>query len=105
MLGIVEEYEHFDADLIMHINSVLGILTQIGIGPPDGFMIEDKTAEWREFIGDTAELTMVKSYVFLKVKLLFDPPLSTAVLECYKAQISEYEFRLNITGEVKNQNE
>lgn len=105
MLGIVEEYEHFDADLIMHINSVLAILTQIGIGPPEGFMIDDKTAEWSEFIGGSAELTMVKSYVFLKVKLLFDPPLSTAVLECYKTQISEYEFRLNITGEVKNQNE
>lgn len=102
MLGIVEEYEHFDADLIMHINSVLAILTQIGIGPPDGFMIEDKTVEWSEFIGESAELTMVKSYVFLKVKLLFDPPLSTAVLECYKTQISEYEFRLNIAGGEKS---
>lgn len=105
MLGIVEDYEHFDADLVMHINSVLAILTQIGIGPPDGFMIEDKAAEWSEFIGGSAELPMVKSYVFLKVKLLFDPPLSTAVLECYKAQISEYEFRLNITEGGEKQNE
>lgn len=101
MLGIVEEYEHFDTDIIMHINSVFAILTQIGIGPTNGFMIEDKTANWDDFIGDRADLTLVKSYIFLKVKLLFDPPLSTAVLECYKAQISEYEFRLSITGGIK----
>jgi hypothetical protein len=101
MLGIEEEYTHFDTDLIIHINSVLSILTQIGIGPSVGFMITDKTATWQDFIADEENLTLVKSYVFLKVKLLFDPPLSSSVLECYKTQINEYEWRLNIAVEIK----
>lgn len=99
LLGISEEYEHFDTDLIMHINSVFSILTQLGVGPTAGFMIEDKTAIWTDFIGDEAKLMLVKSYMHLKVKLLFDPPLSSAVMECYKAQISEYEWRLNVAAE------
>lgn len=99
MLGIVEEYEHFDSDLIMHINSVFSILTQLGVGPSTGFMIEDKNASWKDFISDEAKLMLVKSYMHLKVKLLFDPPLSSAVLECYKTQISEYEWRLNVAAE------
>lgn len=99
MLGIEEEYEHFDADILMHINSAFSILTQLGVGPDNGFMIVDKDATWDSFIKDKARLNLVKSYMFIKVKLLFDPPMSTAVLECYKAQISEYESRLNITAE------
>ena len=96
LLGIAEEYEHFDADLIMHINSVFSILTQLGVGPSKGFMIEDKNATWKDFISDESKYMLVKSYMHLKVKLLFDPPLSSAVLECYKTQISEYEWRLNV---------
>lgn len=105
MLGITEEYEHFDADLLMHINSVFSILHQLGVGPADGFMIEDKSSIWSDFISDESKYTLAKSYMFLKVKLLFDPPLSSAVLECYKTQISEYEWRLNITAEdgIKNE--
>ena len=104
MLGIAEEYEHFDADLLMHINSVFSILHQLGVGPADGFMIEDKSSIWSDFISDESKYMLAKSYMFLKVKLLFDPPLSSAVLECYKTQISEYEWRLNITAEdgIKN---
>lgn len=105
MLGIAEEYEHFDADLLMHINSVFSILHQLGVGPADGFMIEDKSWIWSDFISDESKYMLAKSYMFLKVKLLFDPPLSSAVLECYKTQISEYEWRLNITAEdcIKNE--
>lgn len=105
MLGIAEEYEHFDADLLMHINSVFSILHQLGVGPADGFMIEDKSSIWSDFISDESKYTLAKSYMFLKVKLLFDPPLSSAALECYKTQISEYEWRLNITAEdgIKNE--
>lgn len=105
MLGIAEEYEHFDADLLMHINSVFSILHQLGVGPADGFMIEDKSSIWSDFISDESKYMLAKSYMFLKVKLLFDPPLSSAVLECYKTQISEYEWRLNITAEdgIKNE--
>ena len=99
LLGIAEEYEHFDADLIMHINSVFSILTQLGVGPSKGFMIEDKSATWKDFISDESKYMLVKSYMHLKVKLLFDPPLSSAVLECYKTQISEYEWRLNVAAE------
>lgn len=108
MLGIVEEYEHFDTDLIMHINSVFTILTQLGVGPSGGFMIEDDATTWDEFLSDTAKMMLIKSYMFLKVKLLFDPPLGTAVLECYKAQINEYEWRLNSIADIEggeNQNE
>ncbi len=99
MLGIEEEYEHFDPDILMHINSAFSILTQLGVGPDNGFMIVDKNTTWSEFIKDEAQLNLVKSYMFIKVKLLFDPPMSTAVLECYKAQVSEYESRLNVTAE------
>ena len=83
LLGIAEEYEHFDADLIMHINSVFSILTQLGVGPSKGFMIEDKSATWKDFISNESKYMLVKSYMHLKVKLLFDPPLSSAVLESY----------------------
>lgn len=96
MLGIVEEYEHFDSDLIMHINSVFSILTQLGVGPTEGFSIEDKTAVWTDFIGERSTIECVKSYMFLKVRLMFDPPLSSAVLESMKAMISELEWRLNV---------
>lgn len=99
MLGITEGYEHFDNDLIMHINSVFLILKQLGVGPPEGFVINDKSAEWMDFISDEVKISLVKSYMFLKVKLIFDPPLSSAVLECYKKQIEEYEWRLNVDSE------
>lgn len=105
MLGIADAYEHFDVDLIMHINSVFTILTQLGVGPSEGFAINDKTAVWGDFISDEAKLMLVKSYMLLKVRLLFDPPLSSAVLECYKTQISEYEWRLNVAAETMDEEE
>lgn len=95
MLGIEDDYEHFDSDLIMHINSVFSILTQLGVGPDKGFMISDKGAVWSDFISNEATLQIVKSYMYLKVKLLFDPPLGSAVIESANRQISEFEWRLN----------
>ena len=109
MLGIAEEYEHFDSDLIMHINSVFSILTQLGVGPEEGFMITDKSVVWEDFIPNAVKLQMVKSYVHLKVKLLFDPPLGSAVIEAMNRQISELEWRLNSAvdfedkGEIQNE--
>ena len=97
LLGISEEYEHFDSDLIMHINSVLAILTQIGVGPSAGFSISDKYAKWSDFIDDDVRLEFVKSYVFLKVKLLFDPPISSAVAESTKRLCDELEWRISTT--------
>lgn len=98
MLGIDEEYTHFDADIIMHINSVLMTLTQLGVGPSEGFAIEDDTSTWVDFIPQitTAQLHAVKSYIYMKVKLMFDPPLSSSVIESMNRQIAELEWRLNV---------
>lgn len=99
LLGITEEYTHFDEDLVMHINSVFMVLTQLGVGPSEGFVIEDDSAYWSDFIEDPVKLQAVKSYVYLKVKLLFDPPLSSAVIESTNRMISELEWRLNVEAE------
>ena len=102
MLGIPEEYDHFDPDLIMHINSVLSILTQIGVGPSEGFRIEDDLATWEDFLDDDTNYEAVKSYVHLRVKLLFDTStLSSAVIESMNRMISELEWRLNAIAESK----
>lgn len=99
MLGLPEEYDAFDLDIIIHINSVFTILAQIGVGSANGFMIEDKTAIWSDFIQDMSLYQLVKSYMVLKVRLLFDPPMSSAVLECCKTQANEYEWRLKTMAE------
>lgn len=98
LLGITEEYEHFDKDLIMHINTVFLTLNQLGVGPEEGFLIEDETAEWVDFIEGSAQLQAVKSYIYLKVKLLFDPPLSSAVIESTNRMIGELEWRLRLAA-------
>lgn len=95
LLGPSAEYEHFDPDIIMHINSALMVLTQIGVGPAEGFVIEDETSLWTDFLPSGKNLEAVKTYIYLKVKIVFDPPLNAAVLESYKQQIVEYESRLN----------
>lgn len=107
LLGITEEYEHFDPDIIMHINSVFMILTQMGVGPSEGFSISDKYAEWTDFIPEinTGQLEAVKSYMGLKVRLLFDPPASSAVTETMNRMISEFEWRLYVTADSTNANE
>lgn len=97
LLGIAEEYDHFDQDLIMHINSVLGILTQIGVGPESGFSITDKSAVWTDFLSDEKKLEMVKSYVGLKVRMLFDPPQSSTTKDAMEKCISELEWRISVT--------
>lgn len=99
MLGITEDYTHFDTDIVMHINSVFSILTQLGVGPPEGFYIQDKTTIWYEYISDPNKIEMVKSYMYLKVRLLFDPPSSSSVIEAFNKQISEFEWRLNVAVE------
>lgn len=103
-LGINEDYEHFDADIIMHINSVLMGLTQIGLGPTNGFEIKDKYNLWSDFISeDFRYFSAVKSFVYIKVKLLFDPPLSSAVIESMKHMADEYEWRLREAAEIFKQ--
>ena len=92
LLGISEDYTHFDTD----INSVFMVLRQLGVGPKEGFKITGSTETWDQFIGDSNLLELVKSYTYLKVKLLFDPPLGSAVIEAVNRQISEFEWRLNV---------
>lgn len=100
MLGITEEYTSFDADIIMHINSVFMILNQLGVGPETPYVIVDKTNTWDEFLNGE-RLELVRSYMFLKVKMLFDPPVGT-VNESYNRQIAEFEWRLNIAADSNN---
>ena len=100
MLGIAEEYTQFDADIVMHINSVFMPLTQLGVGPSQGFYIEDESSEWTEFIPDLTKLQAVKTYIYLKVRLLFDPAsLGSATLASYERTIQELEWRLNVAAE------
>ncbi len=99
MLGIEEEYEHFDPDITMHINSVLSILTQLGVGPSEGFSIHGEDETWQDYIPDSPKLEFVKSYVFMKVKLLFDPPLSSAVIESMNRMVSELEWRIQVEAD------
>lgn len=99
LLGIDEDYKHFDQDLIMHINSVLMILTQLGVGPSTGFSIVDETATWEDFLGIDPRFESVKSYIYLKVRLLFDPPQSSALIESTNKLISELEWRLFVAAD------
>ena len=99
LLGVPENYEQFDMDITIHINSVFLILNQLGVGPSDGFSITDKTATWNDFISDNKKLEAVKSYMYMKVRLLFDTPISSAVMECMNRMISELEWRLNAEAE------
>ena len=96
LLGIAEDYTQFDADIIMHVNTVFLTLRQLGVGPDEGFMIEDKEMLWEDFLEDPTELQAVKTYMYLKVRLLFDPPVSSAVIESTNRMIAELEWRLNV---------
>ena len=97
LLGIDESYTQFDADIIMYINSVFLSLQELGVGPSDGFQIADATDEWSEFIPDNDLLLgAVKSYMYLKVQMLFDPPQVSSFIELKKEQARELEWRMNV---------
>lgn len=100
LLGITEEYTHFDADLIIHINTVFMTLHQMGVGPTEGFKITDESDVWDDFVEEDDNMEAVKSYIYLKVKMIFDPPQGGAVAEAYKQSISELEWRLNFQHEL-----
>ena len=93
-LGIAEDYEHFDPDLIISINSVFSVLNQLGVGPEEGYSISDANGNWSDFLPAGKKLELVKTYVYLKVKLIFDPPTSSAVMEAVKQNIAEQEWRI-----------
>ena len=94
LLGITEGYEYFDVDIIIHINSVFSILSQLGVGPPEGFSIKDKDAVWSDFLPESPLLEFVKSYTGIKVKMLFDPPLTSSVIESNNRILNELEWRI-----------
>lgn len=99
LLGMDEEYTAFDMDVIIHINTALAILCQLGVGPDSGFRIHDASATWSDFMGDDPRLDSVKDYVYLKTRLLFDPPSSSAAIQSTEKLLSEIEWRLNVTAE------
>lgn len=101
LLGIAKEYTNFDTDIIIHINSVFMTLHQLGVGPTGGYRITGDTELWSSYISNESNLDAVKTYVYLKVKLVFDPPLSSAVMEANKQLINELEWRLNVQAESK----
>lgn len=96
LIGIPEEDESFDLDIIIHINTVFNILNQIGLDIPT-FNISDKTATWTDFLGDKIDLELVKSYTTLKVKSLWDTPTSGAVNTSLENNLRELEWRISVT--------
>ena len=92
--GIIEMDESFDDDIILHINTTLAELVQLGVGPKDGFEINDKTATWQDFIGDDKLLNMVKTYTVLNVRMLFDPPSSGTAAKSFEQQIDKLGWRI-----------
>lgn len=100
ILGVGPDYAAFDLDIITHINSTFSIVHQLGIGPDDGFMIEDDSALWSDLEVDPSQLNLLRTYVFLKVRMLFDPPTTSFLIEATNNQIQEYEYRLSYNREV-----
>lgn len=96
MLGITEDYEYFDQDIIMHINSVFMMLNQLGVGPEEVFSIQDKTAVWNDFITENKYTEAVKSFMYLRVRLLFDPPSTGPLNDAIEKQIRELEWRITV---------
>lgn len=99
MLGLEDDYTPFDSDILVYINSALMTLTQLGIGPKEGFIVSDYTATWSDFLTNKTNLEAVKSYVYLSVKVLFDPPTSSFVMDAMQKQIEQIGWRLNVQAE------
>ena len=99
MLGMEANYTHFDTDVIVNINTAIMTLTQLGVGPPNGYYIAGSEDAWLDFIADATDLEGIKSYIYLKVRLLFDPPTSAFVLTAMENQIKELEWRIRVNSE------
>lgn len=99
LLGIDSDYEHFDTDIVIYINSALTTLNQLGVGPDTGFLIKDKNTVWADFVEEEMKMESVKAYVYLKVRLLFDPPTNSFLIEAIQNQVKELEWRLNVQAE------
>ena len=94
LIGCPDDFEQFDLDLIVHINSAFATLTQLGVGPKEGYRITGADNEWSEFEDDIQKLSLIKDYVYIKTRLLFDPPISGSLMDSLKEQLKEMEWRL-----------
>lgn len=99
LVGVMPSETGFDEEIISHINTVFSTLQQLGVGPVEGFEIDDNTTKWSAYLGTTKILSMVKSYMKLRVRLLFDPPSTAAAIASFEHQVREFEGRLNIAVE------
>ena len=99
ILGIAADYTEFDLDVITHINSAFNTLHDLGVGPVEGFAIEDAVAEWGDFLGGDVRLNRVRSYIYLRTRLLFDPPTTSFAITALENQAKEMEWRLNAVTE------
>lgn len=102
LIGMTEDYDAFDTDIIIHINSVFMILNQMGVGPSEGFRITGKDEIWTDFIPeDDLDFEAVKTYVYLKTRIVFDPPSSSGIMQAIKDAINECEWRLHFAAELR----
>ena len=94
LIGCPDDFEQFDLDLIVHINSAFATLTHLGVGPKEGYRIIGADNVWSEFEYDAQKLSLIKDYVYIKTRLLFDPPISGSLMDSLKEQLKEMEWRL-----------
>lgn len=99
VLGLPEDYTAFDLDVVLHINSVLSTLSELGVGPAEGFAIEDAEPTWSDFLGLDPRFNKVKSYIYLRVRMLFDPPTTGYLIAAMEKQIQEAEWRITVQAE------
>lgn len=103
LIGPDASYEVFDQDILIHINTAIAILTQLGVGPASGFMVTGPDETWAQFLGtDDKTMNMAKSYIYMKVRIAFDPPSNSSVLSAYQEACKEYEWRLNVAVDPAN---
>lgn len=101
LLGISEEDDSFDTDIIVHINSAFSELNQLGFGPDSGYSIVDETSSWDEILSDSSKLEMVKTYIYLSVRLVFDPPTSASVMNALSKELEKLTWRISVSVDPK----
>lgn len=99
LLGPDAEYDVFDQDILVFINSAISILCQIGVGPSTGFRVTGETETWGDLLGDSDRIDSVKDYIYMKTKLGFDPPANSSVMSAYNEACKELEWRLNVAAD------
>lgn len=100
VLGVSADYTVWDEDILMYINTAFSILADLGLGPVDGFQVEDVDVTWDSYTVDISEQNLIRAYVLLKSRMLFDPPTTSYMITAMNDQIAQYEWRLNVMGDV-----